>query len=348
MDKAEALNRLAALPPVQPGQSYVIDHFRPEDALGVARLYYTVYGDSYPVDTPYIPERFIQETEHGDIFCVLARTPSGDILGAASIYRSSPPNPGCYEIGQTLILPEYRLGRIFFLLYEFTLANVLTDPRVEATFSEAVCHHLTTQKLCLRLGMLATALELNLMPAEAYAQESLTGRTSCLIFSRVERSGHALVHAPQRYAQDLALLYQGLCLDRSPGAPRDPEPDSACSLKVERFPMAGVVRGQLATVGEDLDARLDRLESGTPDVAQVYVNLADPGCPWAVERLAARGYFLGGLCPAWFGPDGLLLQKLAQPPDFGGLQIFTDRGLAVRDMVRADYTRLTKAGGAPR
>lgn len=340
MDKAETLRQVAALPPVAPGQSYVIDHFRPGDALGLARLYFAMYGDAYPVDTPYLPERFIQEAERGDIFCVVARTPAGDILGASSVFRSSAPNPGCFEIGPTLILPEYRQGRIVFLLYEFKIAHVLNNPRLEAVFGEAACHHLTTQKLFLRLGVRPTALELSLMPGEAYAQEQVAGRTSCLVFSRVASSVHSLVHAPERYAKALAFLYQGLELDRTAGAAKAPAADSACSLKVERFPGAGVVRGQLAAVGEDLAERLDRLESGNPPLAQIFVNLADPGCPWAVDQLTERGFFLGGLCPAWFGPDALLLQKPAQLPDFGALQLFTDRAQAVADLVREDAEHL--------
>ena len=346
MEKAETLARLAAMPPVAPDQPYVIDHFRPEDALGLARLYFSVYGEAYPVDTPYIPEHFIQATERGDILCVVARTPTGDILGASSVFHSSAPNPGCFEIGQPLVLPEYHQGRIFYLLYDFKLQHVLHDPRLEALFGEAAGHQVTSQKLFLRLGMRSTALELNLMPASTYVQEQLSGRINCLFFSRAHKKAHALVHTPQRYARDLSFLYQGLELDRSPGTPHDPPIDSSCSLKVERFPKAGVTRGELAVVGEDLDERLNRLEQGGPDVIQVFVNLADPGCPWAVEDLVARGYFLGGLCPAWFGPDALLLQKLAQPPDFGDIQPFTARARAVADMVREEARRVF--GGALR
>ncbi|HMM38626.1 MULTISPECIES: acyl carrier protein [Desulfovibrio] len=344
MDRKEAVARLAALPPVEPDQEYAIDHFRPEDALGVGRLYYEIYGDAYPVDTPYIPERFIEETAKGHILCVVARTPSGDILGASSVYRSSSPNPGCYEIGQTLILRAYRMGRIVFRLYDFKIRNVLPDPRVKAVFGEAVCHHVVTQKFSLRVGALPTGLECSLMPEAAYAGEGAVGRASCLFFGRVNRDRHSLVHTPPCYSGELAVLYQGLNLDRAAGQPQEPTEDCASSMKVEHFAGAGVVRAHLSLAGADLAERLDSVEAGNPAVVQVYVNLADPGCPWAVELLRGRGWFLGGLCPAWFVSDGLLMQKLAAPPDFDRLQLFNDRARAVVDMVRADYRRL--AGGA--
>src|SRR5512136_123848 len=90
--------------PVDPGQSFEVDTFRPEDAVGVASLFYSVYGAEYPFETYYIPERLIAENANGNIYSVVARTAKGDIIGHGAIYRSSPPNPTLYEIGQYLVL----------------------------------------------------------------------------------------------------------------------------------------------------------------------------------------------------------------------------------------------------
>ena len=80
MDKNEAIALLAAEQHEVPlDQPWELDSFKPEDAWGVARLVYVGYGDAYPVDTPYIPEKLIAACAAGDIRTIVARVPSGDI-----------------------------------------------------------------------------------------------------------------------------------------------------------------------------------------------------------------------------------------------------------------------------
>jgi hypothetical protein len=43
--------RITAELPVEPGQAFVIDDFRPEDAEGVASLFLAIYGEAYPMET---------------------------------------------------------------------------------------------------------------------------------------------------------------------------------------------------------------------------------------------------------------------------------------------------------
>jgi hypothetical protein len=58
MNKTEALQYLAREQHIIPeGLNVTAGYFHPADALGIARLFYAVYGDAYPIDTYYIPER---------------------------------------------------------------------------------------------------------------------------------------------------------------------------------------------------------------------------------------------------------------------------------------------------
>ena len=85
---------------IEPGQSYVIDRFRPEDAFGVARCFFTVYGDAYSLDTVYSPETLIQANADGRLYSIVARSSRGDMLGhcALSPLRSAPASMrrGCW------------------------------------------------------------------------------------------------------------------------------------------------------------------------------------------------------------------------------------------------------------
>jgi hypothetical protein len=56
----------------------------------------------------------------------------------------------------------------------------------------------------------------------------------------------------------------------------------------------------------------------------------------AARRL---GYFLGGLLPLWTDRDVLLLQKVANEPDFARPQLLTERAKQLLECVRQD--RLT-------
>ena len=107
MDRTEAL-RLLALDrhTVPEGEEYTAGYFEPADGPGVARLFYAVYGDGYPIDTYYIPERLAEENRCGTIRSVVARTAAGDVVSHVAFYRSSPPNPNLYEYGVGLTLPS--------------------------------------------------------------------------------------------------------------------------------------------------------------------------------------------------------------------------------------------------
>ena len=95
--REEALERLRDLPDtVRPGLNYVAEAFRPEDAPGVAALFYRVYGGNYPLDLYYDPEAIRQAVNRGALRPVVARLPGGEIVGFTALYASSPPFPGLH------------------------------------------------------------------------------------------------------------------------------------------------------------------------------------------------------------------------------------------------------------
>ena len=60
--------------PVEPGQKFTVDDFRPEDAPGVAKLYYAVYGDGFAINSVYDPEELARNASGPDLHMVLGRT----------------------------------------------------------------------------------------------------------------------------------------------------------------------------------------------------------------------------------------------------------------------------------
>ena len=350
MNRKEALEKLAhERHLVAAGQETQVGPFRAADAPGLARLFHAVCGDGYPIDTFYIPQRLIEENDCGALRSTVARTPCGDIVSHIALYRSSPPNPALYEFGLGLTLPAYRSQGIFARTAQ-GLEETMRAPDIDGIFGEAVCNHVTTQKLCLRMQMRETAFEPELMPRGAYASEpGADGRLSCLVYARVVRDVRRPLFVPAPYRAALDFLTDGLALERDFAAPERPRAEGQAQVEVKRFASAGVARCTLARAGAALGAAMAAIEgelyglcglgeSGETGYAliQFFVDLGRSDCGEVVEQLRGQGYSLGGLLPIWFGSDALLMQKHLIAPDFDAPKLHTERGRALCDLVRDD------------
>lgn len=344
MNKTEALKFLASEQHVVPeGLDVTAGYFNPADALGVARLFYAVYGDAYPIDTYYIPDRLVEENECGNIRSVVARTSGGDVVSHTALYRSSAPNPNLYEGGLSLTLPSYRSTRAYFDIVPLVTA-LLGHDGVDGYFVETVCNHLVAQKITWNTKARETALEPALMPASTYEiEQSANGRVGCIVFFRIARDCHRTLYIPSSYREELAYLLDGLNLDRELGEADVFPAVSGGDLEVRRFDLAGVARCTINSPGTGLAKQLTDIErelrAQDYTQIQVFVNLGEQWSGAVVEMLRNMGYYLGGLLPIWFGNDGLLMQKHFVDPNFDSLHIYSKRGRYIRDMIRRDWER---------
>lgn len=328
---------------IQPGQELEVDFMRPADAPGVAALFRAVYGQGYPVEAYYHPQRLIEANKAGSIISSVARTPAGDIVGHNALFNSAPCTQ-VYESGAGLVLPSYRdTARIFTRMVRHGYEHAPSLFPVEIVFGEPVCNHVYTQKMVFGLGWTTMAIEVDLMPAEAYTKEaSAKGRVTALLdFSTVRPKPHA-VYLPAVYEQQLGFLYQALDDQRQLlAASGQPAPGSASRLSQQVFSQAKVARVTLSEVGEDLAARLQdllgQLQGQGVQVAQVWLNLGSPLVGWAVQVLREAGFFLGGLLPRWLDQDGLLMQRISGPPNWEGIKLQFERAQQLLEMVRQDW-----------
>jgi hypothetical protein len=343
-NKSEAIAILANEQRVVPADAeFSGDYFRPEDAPGVARLFYLVYGEGYPIDTFYIPEKLIGENRKGDIRSVVARTTEGDIVAHAGLYRSSPPNPALFEYGVGLSLPEFR-SRGAFSVTTPLINDMVGKNGVDGMFGEAVCNHIIIQKICNFLNNLETGIEPALMPAEAYTKmEGAPGRVGCMFYSRVDHDIRRKLYVPAHYRNELTMLLDGLGLERDMVDPETSFEEGICGIDTKVFDTAGVMRCTVTEPGADFEKRLDEFNetarTGNLALIQFFINLGKPWSGPAVNALRNKGYSFGGLLPIWFGEDGLLMQKHFVDPGFENLKIFSDRGRMVTEMVKKDWER---------
>ena len=329
--------------PLPAGEPFTVDFYRPEDGYGVARLVFSVYGDGYPIDTYYIPEQLSEENRAGRIRSVVARTGSGQVVCHEAFYRSSSPNPDMYEMGLGLTLPAYR-GSLAFARCTNLLVSLIENGTIKAIYGEAVCNHTITQKMAGPVKFVETGLEVDLMPATAYAKEQASdGRVTCLLYFRIGQDQRRTLCLPDCYAEQLRFMVEGIGIDREHIQPASELLNDVSELEIEQFDGPGVCRCNINRPGKDLAQRLAALEqeicSRNHALLQCFVPLGTADAAASVAVLRSAGFFLGGFLPAWFGEDGLLMQKLYVEPGFDAIKLHSERAKAIMEMVRADWQR---------
>ncbi|WP_187170401.1 GNAT family N-acetyltransferase [Salidesulfovibrio onnuriiensis] len=340
MSREEYIRRLEKTPyTIEHGQKAVIDLFRPEDALGVARCYHSIWADAFPVDYVYDPEQIIRQNEGDNHFTAVARTESGDIVGLGGMFRTAP-NPGIYELGQLMVLKEYRHTRIGFKLNDFLMSTLPEKYGMECIFGQPVTTHLFTQKLGVRYKTTECGMEIDVMPAEAFEHEGGGAHRVTLVdVLRVDKPRRNTAYLPEAYRDFITSRHALLGVQRDLGDPSGPSGDETESAFSD-FRDSRVARLVVSAVGRDFESVLQNAERETPEsLMQVHLNLGDPAAPGTVELLRERGYFLGGLLPQWFETDGFIMQKLPWKPDFGVVNLHTDEAKAMLELIRRDWER---------
>jgi hypothetical protein len=338
--------------PVQPssnGQNpFTVGYFQPEDADGMVRLFRSVYGEGYPIRLFYDPQAITVANAEGRYYSIVARTPAGEVIGATHLYRSASCE-SLYEWGAGLVMKEYRNLGVNNRLADFLHKDFIPrNKHIEEVFGEPVCNHTHLQKACLIYGYTETAIEVALMPAEAYTQEeSASGRVATLTgFRRYKPKPHR-IFLPVPYEEALRWVYAGLDDRRDLDVSvRKPPADRITRAGMTVFDFAGVARIAVHESGADFSDRFLALEEEGRGkgvvVFQAFLNLTEPWIGAAVDILRERGYFFGGALPRWFDGDGFLMQKLLCPPDFDAIVLVSDRAKRLLEILRRDRERVAE------
>lgn len=328
---------------IEPGQDVEIDVFRPQDAPGVAALFKAVYGDGYPVNIYYDPEALLRANESGQFISIVSRTPRDEVVGHISLFDSSP-NPKLFELGAGAVLPSYRrIARLLTRMMGYGSRAAAERFGLEAVFGDPVCTHVYSQKICMGLGWVTHALELDLMPASLYDPSAEPGDriSATMDFITLEPKPHT-VYSPAVYAGIFHFLYEGLDDNRQLETSDQPLPRGLTTRITSKvYEVSQLARLAVWGIGTDWAEVFSREEETAlgqgMQVIQVWLPLS---CPWigpAVDFLRQRNYFLGGLMPRWFGHDGMLMQRLARPPHWENIQLKYDRARKLLDLIREDW-----------
>jgi hypothetical protein len=326
------------------GRNYTIDSFRPNDAAGVADLFREVYGDGYPVKTVYNPEQLVASVESHEHIPFVARTPDNTIVGFTSLYRSAP-YKGMYEAGLALVSHDYRNTPVYGLLCRRTIKAAFAVPGLDVLFFEGVCNHTIVQKSGIMFKHIETAIEIDLMPFQAYQNGQTTpGRVSTADMFRTFVHRPHVVYVPEVYGACVRYIYDGFDDSRTSIPSVDHLPSGGLTeISTKVFDFARLARVTIHKVGADFEAAFEaeekRISNGQCEVLQVWLKLSWPWVGDVVDVLRNRGFFLGGILPRWFGEDGFLMQKVLQRPNWEGINLYTDRAEQILHFIRDDWER---------
>lgn len=325
---------------ITPGQKFEIRDFEPEDAPGVAALFYAVYGESFPVDSVYDPEQIAQANASRQVHHVVARTLSGEVIGLHAYFRN-PPGRHIMELGSWMVLPAYRNTTLAVRLAQRAVGNPPAHLDLHVIFTQNVCNHLISQKMAVKYNFLSCALELEAMPpGDEDAGGGSAGRISLIGAFMLLRDAPHAVRLPGAYAPTLRRMYASRGLSREfvdDGQPRGETRSAAQSMDA-----ASLARLTVSAIGQDIAAHIGRFGQDHPDrhVLQLALPLWQPGATLAVQAARDAGFFLAGLLPLWDDRDMLLLQKLRTEPDYSLIQLHTDEARELLELIVADRASL--------
>ena len=326
-------------------RSFDVDLFRSEDAAGVAQLFRSVHGEDYPIKIFYDPPELIRANQEGDYYSVVARSAEGEIIGIHNLFRSAPSRT-VYEWGVGLVLKEWRSIGVSAAIEHFMIESVVPELGMHTVFGEPVTIHLQMQKHSEQHGFQPTALEVGLMPGEAYFGEGvISSRVSTLLSFRIYRNIPQKIFLPVTYNEAIRFMYGDFTSGRTFFDSTEHIPPTAASeAKMDVFDFAKVARISFHETGSDFAERISDLEAEAVKkgsiVIQVWLKLTSPWIGSVVSILQTSGFFIGGVLPQWFDDDGLLMQKILFTPDFESIQLYSDRALRMRDIVKSDWQRL--------
>jgi hypothetical protein len=325
---------------VKPGQKFLVDDFRPEDAQGVAELYYAVYGENFPVDYVYDPKEIAAAAQRKETHLVVGRTETGDIVGLYALFRN-PPGKHIMEAGSWIVLPSYRNTTLAMRMAKRIHTTPPPHLELNAMFGQQVCDHLITQKMGVKYNTIASGLEIEAMPPRPEGGVDKGGdRISLLDGVIVYRDIPHAVYLPVPYAETFRKIYTSGELSRKFLEDGDPAQTSTCT--VQSMDHASLIKMTVHEPGIDLSEHLERMIQDYPGrhVYQLVLPLTRPGVSYAVDAARKNGFFLAGMLPLWDDKDAMLMQRLPLPTDYSKIQLYSDEAKALLDIIIADRESL--------
>ncbi len=289
----------------------------PDDAIGVARCTYSVYGYSVPDEYLYFPDRMREMLQGGLLEVCVGATAEGEIVSCLTREVARPDAPVGY-LGEGMVDPRFRGHRLLEQMLAF-IQRRTREHGMLGLYAEAVTVHPFSQKSNLALGFTETGIQLaDEAPTVVFKQierEVASTRTATVLaFLKTGDGPKRSVFLPPHHQAMIQRIYARGHFERSFDTASASVLSGTAQLAVEIFPKWSEASLRVVTYGPDLvdlvRFRLRELLLRHIDWISLDLPLSHPGARELCERIEALGFFFAGVIPELVGDDVLRLQYL--------------------------------------
>jgi anti-sigma regulatory factor (Ser/Thr protein kinase) len=310
---------VAAAPAAAPAHPVSIRLMTPDDAVGVARSTYAVYGYTLPDDYLYYPDR-IREMLHGGLLeVVVGALPDGEIVSCLTSEVEHPGAPVGY-LGEGLVDPRVRHHGLLEQMVRFIRGRA-TERGMLGLYAEAVTVHPYSQKSNLALGFSEVGVQLGdeapTVDFKQIAGAASKKRTATVLhFLKTTEGPRRAVHAPPHHRSMIERIYAhgGLRRGLEDTEPEGPADAAPAQVRVDASPEWSEALIRVTRYGRDLPDlvryRLRELCLRRIDWICLDLPLSHPGARRFCAPIEALGFFFAGIIPDLVGDDVLRLQYL--------------------------------------
>ena len=306
----------------------------PEDAIGVARCTYAVYGYSVPDEYLYVPDRMCEMLHGGLLEICVGATPAGEIVSCLTREVAHPGAPVGY-LGEGMVDPRFRGHRLLEQMLGY-LQRRTAEQGMLGLYAEAVTVHPFSQKSNLALGFTETGIQLaDEAPTVVFKRidgaTASTRTATVLTFLKTREGPTRSIHPPARHQAMIQRIYDRGGFARSVETGPAPAPTGAAQVSLEIFPKWSEAAMRVVTYGADLvdvvRVRLRELLLRRIDWISLDLPLSHPGARHFSEGIEALGFFFAGIIPELVGDDVLRLQYLNEvEADLASVHLASDFG----------------------
>ncbi len=332
-----------------PLQAPSIRMINPDDAAGLSRLAYRVYGFTYS-SVFYYPEKIRELIENGLLNSAVAVNETGEIVGNLSLFYEHK-GARVADSGAAMVDPRYRGLSLFKMMKKF-LRDFAVETGMYGIYSEAVTIHPYTQMGNITLGAKETGIML------AYASENITFKkinndklseqrqAVVLFYLKTNQEPRRRICLCERFNPIFRKVYDHLGLDREwvevPAGIPFIFTLGMTEMNTTIKPDLNIAVISVFRAGNDALGLITRQlrELCLKKVETIYIELPmdEPGAAILAEELNKAGFMLSGIIPELRNGDVLRMQYLNNVyVDSEKIVTVSELTRELLDIIMADY-----------
>ncbi|MFZ0657944.1 MAG: hypothetical protein WBE78_00175 [Candidatus Binataceae bacterium] len=304
--------------------TYTVRRLTPADAQEIPALATRVNGPSYIHAEVYHPDRLLELNAKGELVSVVALDKAGEVVGHCALER--PHLTVVAETGEAMVLPEHRRHHLLDRMHGY-LEGLASALGVLGLSSDAVTHHIYSQRTCERFNSHPTGIVLGSLPPSADNLQGVYPQRLSFIdyFKYVSAPPPAQAFLAEHHQAIATRIFGLLGRKVSFGEHRSPSGAGVMETSYEadkQRAKIAVTQPGAETADQIRAARGQFLNHDGAEEITVELPLSNPAAPPLAAELERQGFFFTGLRMRDPSEGDLVrFQYLKSPLDFALIKL---------------------------